>query len=215
MSSLSIEFSVEPGFGPFPIPHHRFGRYFQDFRRLLYAEAPEVSQLHHPTPARIERRQLVHRFIERHQLCRAFFGNHQRFVQRNLTRLSAAFVGMARARHTHQNPPHQLSRNREEMRAVLPLHSLLPNQLYRNDYLLLCSDGLSNKITPQEMWQALWRSNSISETCRKLIDEANQRGGEDNITVIVARFDGDALPIGNEEQPGPLNHEPISTEFAE
>ena len=101
------------------------------------------------------------------------------------------------------------------MRAVLPLHSLLPNQLYRNDYLLLCSDGLSNKITPQEMWQALWRSNSISETCRKLIDEANQRGGEDNITVIVARFDGDALPIGNEEQPGPLNHELISTEFAE
>jgi serine/threonine protein phosphatase PrpC len=41
---------------------------------------------------------------------------------------------------------------------------------------------------------ALWKSNSISETCRKLIDEANQRGGEDNITVIVARFDGDALP---------------------
>ena len=68
--------------------------------------------------------------------------------------------------------------------------------IYRNDYLLLCSDGLSNKISPQEMQQALWNSNSISETCRKLIDEANQRGGEDNITVIVARFDGDALPEG-------------------
>ena|SRR5688572_1451790 len=65
--------------------------------------------------------------------------------------------------------------------------------LYRNAYLLLCSDGLSNKISPQEMRQALWKSNSISETCRKLIDEANQRGGEDNITVIVARFDGDAF----------------------
>jgi hypothetical protein len=51
MSSLSIQFSVEPGFGPFPIPHHSFGRYFQDFRRLLYAKAPEVSQLHHPAPA--------------------------------------------------------------------------------------------------------------------------------------------------------------------
>jgi PPM family protein phosphatase len=75
--------------------------------------------------------------------------------------------------------------------------------LYRNDYLLLCSDGLSNKISPQEMRQALWESNSISETCRKLIDEANQRGGEDNITVIVARFDGDAFPVGNEEQPDP------------
>jgi protein phosphatase len=72
--------------------------------------------------------------------------------------------------------------------------------LYRNDYLLLCSDGLSNKISPQEILQALWNSNGISETCRKLIDEANQRGGEDNITVIVARFDGDALPDGNEER---------------
>ena len=68
--------------------------------------------------------------------------------------------------------------------------------IYRNDYLLLCSDGLSNKISPQEMQQALWKSNSTSETCRKLIDEANRRGGEDNITVIVARFDGDALPEG-------------------
>src|SRR4030095_16022645 len=68
--------------------------------------------------------------------------------------------------------------------------------IYQNDYLLLCSDGLSNKISPQEMQQALWKSNSISETCRKLIDEANRRGGEDNITVIVARFDGDALSEG-------------------
>jgi PPM family protein phosphatase len=68
--------------------------------------------------------------------------------------------------------------------------------IYRNDYLLLCSDGLSNKISPQEMQQALWKSNGISETCRILIDEANRRGGEDNITVIVARFDGDAFPEG-------------------
>src|SRR5262249_2777491 len=78
--------------------------------------------------------------------------------------------------------------------------------LYRNDYLLLCSDGLSNKISPQEMQQALWISNSISETCRKLIDEANQRGGEDYITVIIARFDGDALSVGNEEQPCPCGN---------
>jgi PPM family protein phosphatase len=78
--------------------------------------------------------------------------------------------------------------------------------LYRNDYLLLCSDGLSNKISPQEMRQALWKSNSISETCRKLTDEANRRGGEDNITVIVARFDGDALPVGNEEEPYPCDN---------
>jgi hypothetical protein len=33
-----------------------------------------------------------------------------------------------------------------------------------------------------------------------LIEEANQRGGEDNISVIVAHFHGDAFPAGNEEQ---------------
>jgi PPM family protein phosphatase len=72
--------------------------------------------------------------------------------------------------------------------------------LCQNDCLLLCSDGLSNKISPLEMRHALQESNSISETCRKLIGEANQRGGEDNITVIVARFDGGAFPAGYEEQ---------------
>src|SRR5262245_60092370 len=74
-------------------------------------------------------------------------------------------------------------------------------QLYRHDYLLLCSDGLSNKISPQEMQQALKESSSISQVCRKLIDEANRRGGEDNITVIVARFDADDIPANEEELP--------------
>lgn len=72
-------------------------------------------------------------------------------------------------------------------------------QLNRNDYLLLCSDGLSNKISPLEMRQALSESDSISESCRKMIDEANLRGGEDNITVIIARFDVDAHPSVSEE----------------
>src|SRR5262249_57654892 len=66
-------------------------------------------------------------------------------------------------------------------------------ELSRNDHLLLCSDGLSNKVGPDEMVSLLEAEDSITATCRKLVELANERGGEDNITVIVASFDGAGL----------------------
>ncbi len=69
--------------------------------------------------------------------------------------------------------------------------------LCRGDFLLLCSDGLSNKVQDLEMQSIVLTSPSLDAACRALIDLANERGGEDNITVIVARFDGESLPVGN------------------
>ncbi|HYL97362.1 MAG TPA: Stp1/IreP family PP2C-type Ser/Thr phosphatase [Blastocatellia bacterium] len=66
-------------------------------------------------------------------------------------------------------------------------------QLFRNDYLLLCSDGLSNKVQTEEMKQVVQTSMDLAAGCRRLVEMANERGGEDNITVIIARFDGEAL----------------------
>src|SRR5215472_18027419 len=66
-------------------------------------------------------------------------------------------------------------------------------ELSRNDRLLLCSDGLSNKVDPEEMADILDHEGSITATCRKLVGLANERGGDDNITVIVAGFDGEGL----------------------
>jgi serine/threonine protein phosphatase PrpC len=65
-------------------------------------------------------------------------------------------------------------------------------ELCRNDLLLVCTDGLSNKVTPEEMRNTL-HSDSLSAACRALVELANARGGDDNITVVAARFDGDAL----------------------
>ena len=70
------------------------------------------------------------------------------------------------------------------------LHQLV---LQRNDYLLICSDGLSNKVSDEEMQQIVRASISLDVACRRLVNLANDRGGEDNITVIIARFDGEAL----------------------
>ncbi len=71
-------------------------------------------------------------------------------------------------------------------------------QLCRDDCLLLCSDGLSNKIQPGEMKQSVEQKDDLSASCRWLIDTANERGGEDNITVVIARFDGEALGAASE-----------------
>jgi protein phosphatase len=69
---------------------------------------------------------------------------------------------------------------------------VLPNQ---NDVFLLCSDGLSNKVSPAEMQQiVLDRADDLSQACAELVTLANQNGGEDNITVILAKLTGEELP---------------------
>jgi serine/threonine protein phosphatase PrpC len=66
-------------------------------------------------------------------------------------------------------------------------------ELFRDDCLAICSDGLSNKIKPEELRDIIRQAEDMSAACRRLIEIANERGGEDNITVIVARFDGEPL----------------------
>lgn len=64
---------------------------------------------------------------------------------------------------------------------------LLETPCFRGDIVVLCSDGLSGKISKEEICELVCRNDSDG-ACRKLTDLANQRGGEDNITVIVVRI---------------------------
>jgi serine/threonine protein phosphatase PrpC len=72
--------------------------------------------------------------------------------------------------------------------------ALLELPLHRGDVLLLCSDGLSNEVTPDEMSLAVAEGRSLDDACQRLVELANSRGGKDNVTVVLARFDGDGLP---------------------
>jgi len=56
------------------------------------------------------------------------------------------------------------------------------------DMLLLCSDGLSNKVTEVELIDTLQNEITIDEKASSLIDLANDHGGEDNITLIIIQF---------------------------
>jgi serine/threonine protein phosphatase PrpC len=73
--------------------------------------------------------------------------------------------------------------------------------LRRGDRILLCSDGLSNKVTDDEMRSVLTATTSLDAACIQLIELANSRGGEDNITVVLAEMDGEGLPkLAGEER---------------
>jgi protein phosphatase len=68
-------------------------------------------------------------------------------------------------------------------------------QPHQNDVFLLCSDGLSNKVDAASMQRMVSENlDRLEQACAELVKEANERGGEDNITVVLAKFTGDGLP---------------------
>ena len=66
-------------------------------------------------------------------------------------------------------------------------------ELRRGDKLLMCSDGLSGLVHADMMREVLRSSRDLPEAAQQLIAMANAGGGHDNITVIVAEFDGKEL----------------------
>jgi serine/threonine protein phosphatase PrpC len=56
------------------------------------------------------------------------------------------------------------------------------------DTLLLCTDGLSGRVAHEKIVDVLQEDHGAEETCRRLVSAANEAGGRDNVTVIVARF---------------------------
>ncbi len=60
-------------------------------------------------------------------------------------------------------------------------------ELSVDDYLLLCSDGLYTLLADEEILAVIAKIKRPEEICHQLIMSANQRGGHDNITVVVAQ----------------------------
>jgi protein phosphatase len=57
------------------------------------------------------------------------------------------------------------------------------------DIYLFCSDGLSGMIEDERMVQALNEESDLDRCCERLVEEANAAGGQDNITVVLARLE--------------------------
>lgn len=69
--------------------------------------------------------------------------------------------------------------------------------LRRGDRFLLCSDGVSNAISDDELRELL-TGQTPHHACRAMIALANERGGDDNQTAIVADLAGDTLEAADE-----------------
>ena len=61
------------------------------------------------------------------------------------------------------------------------------NEFDKNSVLLMCSDGLSNMVDDDYMQRLIRRNKNMDKLADRLISEAKKNGGDDNITVIVAR----------------------------
>lgn len=73
------------------------------------------------------------------------------------------------------------------------LVDIYQKDIQSGDLFLACSDGLSGLVEDAQILKILdelaWGSNSLEPAAQKLIQAANENGGDDNITVILARVD--------------------------
>ena len=136
---------------------------------------------------------------------------------RKKNRLFVGHVGDSRAYRVRNRQIQQLTRDHslindyllampeltEEQRAELPKNvitralgmqdsvavDLVSDEPQLGDVYLLCSDGLSGMLSDDQILGIVGESTETNEICRRLIQQANEHGGEDNITALVVRFD--------------------------
>ena len=59
------------------------------------------------------------------------------------------------------------------------------------DRVLMCTDGLTNHVTNEEIRATVIENEDLDVACKALIDKANERGGTDNITVVILHNNGE------------------------
>ena len=57
------------------------------------------------------------------------------------------------------------------------------------DCLMFCSDGLTEMVSDEEILNILVNTLDAEAACGRLVERANEKGGKDNVTVVVARFE--------------------------
>ena len=73
---------------------------------------------------------------------------------------------------------------------------LLEMTLRDGDIFALFSDGLTNNVEEPEIAQAVGATSDLQEACDGLVMFANDRGGDDNITVVLLRCEEAGRPSG-------------------
>lgn len=68
-----------------------------------------------------------------------------------------------------------------------------PLEMQPGDLILMCSDGLHDLIDDEELYGVI-AGHDPTGACKALVDQANERGGYDNITTLIALYDAERIP---------------------
>jgi serine/threonine protein phosphatase PrpC len=96
-------------------------------------------------------------------------------------------LGQISAQEAHSHPQRNFLYRAVGQGPELQIDTYL-QRLAGGSHLILCTDGLWNEVTEQEIVDVVGTSSSSQEAANRLIDRANDRGGEDNITILVAKI---------------------------
>lgn len=86
---------------------------------------------------------------------------------------------------THPNR-HMITRavgTDEDLKCDFHIH-----ELEDGDIILMCSDGLSNMLSDEQMKNTLLRFSDLDGAAKALVDKANENGGTDNITAVIIKY---------------------------
>ncbi|HSR29517.1 MAG TPA: PP2C family serine/threonine-protein phosphatase [Anaerolineae bacterium] len=98
--------------------------------------------------------------------------------------------GQITANEAHEHPHRHVLYRCLGLKAGLQVDITPPVPLHPGDALLLCSDGLWDMVYPTERLAAFLASEASPQAiCRRLVDAANDAGGEDNVTVVLVRME--------------------------
>jgi PPM family protein phosphatase len=118
-------------------------------------------------------------------------------VARQITKDQSLMQKLVEAGELTEEEAEQSERRNIILQALGPENSvkvdLTHQRVRRGDVLVLCSDGLSGQVSKDEIAQIVGAEPDLPAACKRLIDRANDTGGPDNITVVLARFEGDGL----------------------
>jgi serine/threonine protein phosphatase PrpC len=100
--------------------------------------------------------------------------------------LESGIISLDQARsHPLRNVVTRALGGKPELTVDLQQHKAQPG-----DVLLLCSDGLTCMVPDDEIARLVGEARGdVERAARALVDEANGRGGEDNITVLLLKFE--------------------------
>lgn len=140
--------------------------------------------------------------LHNHSACVAHVGDSRAYLMRNkqiiqLTHdqnLTADMVrsGQIRPESARNHPRRNILTQSVGGRNLQPEVEIISREVRNEDKFLLCSDGLHNLLTDEEIMETILLHADLQSSAEDLIQQANARGGSDNITALIIELNRDA-----------------------